>query len=140
QGRKSDADSAYARAVRLGRETLAERSRLGRSYDAMIPANLAMVFARIGQPDSARSYLFRAVSADSTSPMVGYCAALTNWQLGERPRAIAWLRQSVHGGYPTAWLRDSPIFGEWRVVPEFRMLAGLSLPFYVLFLTEARES
>jgi serine/threonine-protein kinase len=128
QGRKDEADSAYAQAIRLGRDEILTRSKARHTEDVMIPANLATVFARLGQTDSARVYLERAVSADSANPMVQYCAALTHWQLGEKAVAIAWLQKSVHGGYPIRWLRDSPIFHEWRAVPEFRALVDEATP------------
>ena len=124
QGRKQDAAGAYAQAIRLGRDQILTRSKEAHSVDATIPANLAVVFARVGQPDSARTYLGRALSSDSANPMVQYCAALTCWQLDEKDRAITWLERSVHGGYPTAWLRDSPMFREWRAIPAFRALVG----------------
>jgi hypothetical protein len=90
----------------------------------MIPANLATVFPKLGQPDSARRYLSRALAADSTNPMVGYCAALTYWQLDRKHEAIDWLGRSVRAGYPTVWLRDSPIFHAWREDPAFRAVIG----------------
>ncbi|TMQ50055.1 MAG: tetratricopeptide repeat protein [Candidatus Eisenbacteria bacterium] len=123
-GRKADAAQAYAQAIRLGRDQITVRSKTGGAAEFMIPADLATLFARLGQTDSARIYIARAVSADSTNPRVGYCAALTYWQLGEKARAMAWLARSVHEGYPIAWLRDSPIFADWRAVPEFRALVG----------------
>lgn len=126
--RKDQAADAYAQAIRLGREEIVTRSRAGRSVNMMIPANLASVFARLGQADSARAYLARAVSADSTNPMVQYCAAVTLWQLGERARAMAWLEKSVRGGYPTQWLKDSPMFQEWRAESGFRALVGEANP------------
>jgi tetratricopeptide (TPR) repeat protein len=128
QDRKAAAAGAYAQAVRLGRDEIATRAKTGHAPNVMIPADLANIFARLGQPDSARVYIARAVSADSTNPNVAYCAALTYWQLGERDKAIAWLQKSVHGGYPTAWLRDSPVFVEWRTIPEFRALVGAATP------------
>jgi len=64
------------------------------------------------------------VSIDITNPRVQYCVALTYWQIGEKDTAMAWMRKAVDGGYPTAWLRDSPIFREWFANPAFRTLVG----------------
>ena len=122
RNRKDEAAGAYAQAVRLGRDEIRDRARDGRTADVMISANLATVFPKLGQPDSARLYIARAVSADSANPMVDYCAALTYWQLDRRDAAIGWLEKSVHRGYPVTWLRDSPIFREWRAVPAFGAL------------------
>lgn len=95
--------------------------------DVQLAADMATVFAKLGERDSAHVYLDRALAADSTNPMVQYCAALTHWQWNDRERAIGWLEKSVHGGYPVVWLRDSPIFREWREVPRFRALVGDSI-------------
>jgi tetratricopeptide (TPR) repeat protein/tRNA A-37 threonylcarbamoyl transferase component Bud32 len=126
--RTRDAAGAYAQAVRLGRDEIGERSRVGRTADVMIGANLATIFPKLGEPDSARLYIARAVSADSSNPMVNYCAALTWWQLDRRDAAIASLEKSVRGGYPVTWLRDSPIFTEWRATPAFRALVEGAKP------------
>jgi len=122
RGRSDQAAEAYAQAVRMGRDEDASRGHGGRTFDVMIPANLSTVFPKIGQPDSARAYLQRALRADSTNTMVQYCAALTCWQLHDRRRAVAWLERAVQNGYPAAWLRDSPVFVEWREEEAFRTL------------------
>jgi tetratricopeptide (TPR) repeat protein len=120
--RKDQAAGAYAQAIRLGREAILARARAGRSTDVTIPASLAPVFARLGQPDSARVYLGRALSADSSNSSVQFHAALTYWQLGERGKAMGWLERSVRAGYPAQWLQDSPMFQEWRADSAFRAL------------------
>ncbi|NOT33882.1 MAG: protein kinase [Candidatus Eisenbacteria bacterium] len=122
RNRSDQASEAYAQAVRLGREEERERVRNGNSFDVMIPAHLATLLPKLGQPDSARTELRRALAADSANSMVQYCAALTLWQLGERDRATTWLERAVQGGYPLAWLRDSPIFEEWRAERRFGAL------------------
>ena len=127
-GRLDHARDAYAQAIRLGREEIASTARRGRPVDATIPANLATMFARIGEPDSARVYLKRAVAADGTNPVVEYCAALTHWDLGEREEGMSWLRKSVAGGYPTQWLKDSPMFHGWRSTAGFLALVDSAGP------------
>jgi tetratricopeptide (TPR) repeat protein len=122
RNREDQAAEAYAQAVRLGREQSATNERGGHTFDAMIPANLATVFPKLGQPDSARAFLGMALKADSSNSMVQYCAALTYWQLEEKPQGVAWLARAVQGGYPVVWLRDSPIFQPWRSEPGFQAL------------------
>ena len=41
---------------------------------------------------------------------------------------MSWLEKSVRGGYPVVWLRDAPMFKEWRRVAEFRALIGEAGP------------
>jgi tetratricopeptide (TPR) repeat protein len=127
RGRRDQALEAYDQAVRLGREESARREPQGRALDAVIPARLATVFPKIGQPDSARAYLARALRADSTSAEVQLCAALTWWQLDDRKRALSWLERAVRNGYPVTWLRASPAFQAWRPERAFRaLIAGAS--------------
>jgi serine/threonine-protein kinase len=128
RNRRDQARDAYTQAVRLGRDESRARALAGRSFAVMIPANLATVFPKLGQIDSARVFLGMALRADSANSMVQYCAALTYWQLNERERAVVWLRKAVDGGYPIAWLRDSPIFLEWREVDGFRALVASATP------------
>jgi tetratricopeptide (TPR) repeat protein len=122
RNRKDNAAQAYVQAVRLGREERQKRRQSGHTEDVMILANLATVFPKLGQPDSARVYLRGALAADSTNPVVRYCAALTQWQLNDQSHAMTSLEAAVHGGYPVVWLRDSPVFSEWRELPAFRAL------------------
>jgi eukaryotic-like serine/threonine-protein kinase len=125
RGRHDQAMEAYAQAVQMGRQAMADRSQPGRRFDVSIPASMAGVFPKLAQPDSARYYLQVALRADSTNTMVQCGAALSLWQLGERGRAIGWLQKAVQGGYPLAWLRDSPVFQEWRGEAAFRaIIAG----------------
>ena len=122
RGRQDQAADAYREAVRLGQEEMASRARLGRPPDVVIPAVLATILPRLGQPDSARICLRRALQADSTNALVQQYAALACWQLGEKERALSWLERSVHNGYPIPWLRDSPVYQEWREEAAFRAL------------------
>jgi serine/threonine-protein kinase len=120
--RPDQAREAYRQGVQLGRETRLGRARQRSSEDPMILATMASTFPKLGQPDSARVYLGQALATDSSNSMVQYCVALTHWQLGDHPRALSWLERSVAGGYPVAWLRDSPVHREWRQEARFRAL------------------
>jgi tetratricopeptide (TPR) repeat protein len=126
--RKNDANAAYAQSVRLGCDQIRAGAARGSPLDVRIAANVAVLFARLAQPDSARFYLALAVQADTSNSIVGYCAALTYWQFGEKGRAMEWLAQAVRQGYPRVWLKDSPVFREWRGIPEFRALVGETEP------------
>ena len=126
--REDQAAEAYAQAVRLGNEARLRRRREGQSDDPMIPANLASVFPKLGLPDSARVYLDMVLKSNSTNPMAQYCVALTYWQLHERENALQAMEKSVRAGYPIAWLRDSPIFDEWRELEAFQALLGAASP------------
>jgi serine/threonine-protein kinase len=124
KGREDLALEAYAQSAQLGRQEIVDRSQRGGSVDPLIPAHLATIFPKLGHADSAHVYLDRALRGEDGNPMVDYCAALTWWQLGDRERALEWLERSVAAGYPVIWLRDSPIFDEWRSAPRFAALVA----------------
>jgi tetratricopeptide (TPR) repeat protein len=124
RNRPDQARDAYRQAVRLGHQAIAERERIGRAPDPLIPAALATVFPKLGERDSSRLMLAQALAIDSTNSRVQYQAALALWQLGARGAAIDWLRRAVAGGYSVAWLRDSPIHREWRDDPGFQALVA----------------
>ncbi|MBD3336125.1 MAG: protein kinase [Candidatus Eisenbacteria bacterium] len=115
--RRGKAAAAYGEAVRLGREKLRREP-----ANAMIRANLAQIYPKIGMPDSARAYIEGAIAREPENPMIQYCAAVTFWQLGQPATALEWLGRSVAGGYPTSWLRDSPMFDAWRSEERFERI------------------
>jgi len=128
RNRPDQARDAYRQAVRLGREVLAEREHRGASPDPLITAHVATVYARLGERDSARVMMARSLAVDSLNSRVQYQAALTQWQLGARTSAVAWLQRAVAGGYPAVWLRDSPVHRDWHEEPGFRALLVSSTP------------
>ena len=127
RGREQQASEAYSQATRLGRAQLVERARRGASIDASLLGDLAILFAHLDEPDSARAYLRSAIRADSASAEVQFSAALTHWTLHEPAEALTALEASVHAGYPIVWIRDSPVFREWHGQDRFRALVGDTL-------------
>jgi tetratricopeptide (TPR) repeat protein len=126
--RPDQARDAYRQGLRVARQTMLERAQRGSAPDAMIPATLATMFPKIGEPDSARVMLGEALAIDSLNSRVQYQAALTLWQLGDHDAAIRWLRRAVGGGFPAVWVRDSPVHREWRQDPDFQALLASSIP------------
>jgi serine/threonine-protein kinase len=126
--RPDQARDAYRQGLRLARQTILDRSQRGSAPDAMIPATLATMFPKLGEPDSARVMLLTALAIDSLNSRVQYQASLTLWQLGDHDAAIRWLRRSVAGGFPAVWLRDSPVHKDWHQAPGFEALLASSIP------------
>jgi serine/threonine-protein kinase len=116
-GKRDKAAKAYDEAVRLGRLGIKENP-----ANNMIRANMAQIYPKISQPDSAVAYIETAVAGEPENPMIQYCAAITYWQLGQRDKALDWLERSVAGGYSVSWLRDSPMFDEWRSEERFQAI------------------
>ena len=51
---------------------MADREKAGQSFVAKVPADLAVAFPKIGEPDSARAFIGQALAADSSSSGVQY--------------------------------------------------------------------
>jgi serine/threonine-protein kinase len=115
--KRDKAAKAYDEAVRLGRAKLKQDP-----SDNMARANMAQIYPKIGRPDSAMVYIETAIASEPENPMIQYCAAITYWQLDQRDKALDWLEKSVTGGHPVSWLRDSPMFDEWRSEERFQAI------------------
>lgn len=116
-GKRDLAAEPYTRAVELARQDIAHHPD---DFQAM--AEAADAFPKLGQPDSARVYIERSLEKSPDHPYVQYWAALVAWQLGARDEALDWLERAVANGYSSVWLRDSPIFDDWRDLPRFQAI------------------
>lgn len=119
--RRQNAAKAYSECIRLGRNALRRDP-----TNATILANLAQVYPKVGRPDSAAICIQASMANERENPMIQYCAAITYWQLEQKDHAIEWLERSVVGGYPVSWLRDSPVFDEWRSNDRFQQILHAS--------------
>ena len=126
--RPDQARDAYRQAVRVARADMVERERSGGRPDPLAAAALATIYPKLGEPDSARVMLARALALDSLNTYVQYDAALTQWQLGAHQSAIDWLRRSIASGFPVVWVRDSPVHKDWRGDPGFDALVARATP------------
>jgi serine/threonine-protein kinase len=115
-GKPEDARNAYRNAIRLGEEGYRKRP-----YDTTLLSDLATIYPKVGEPDSARVRIERALGRD-TNLFIAFNAALTYWQLGEPETALDYLEQAVQAGYPALLIRDSAVFDAWRDEPRFRAL------------------
>lgn len=114
---RHQAMGAYRHGIQLGWKRLDERP-----TDLLTLANLAQVYPKLGEPDSARTCIEEALRRAPGNPNIQYYAALTYWQIGEKDLAMDWLERAVAGGYPARWLRDSAVFDDWRREERFRAL------------------
>jgi tetratricopeptide (TPR) repeat protein/TolB-like protein len=126
--RPDRARDAYRQAVRVARAEMAERDHTGGRPDPLTAAALATIYPKLGEPDSARAMMARALALDSLNTYVQYDVALAQWELGDRRSAIEWLTRSVASGFPVAWVRDSPVHRDWRGEPGFDALLASAAP------------
>jgi serine/threonine-protein kinase len=116
-GKRELASEPYRRAI------AAARLRLGEDpTDAVLLADLAGLFSRTNQVDSAAAYLEHALGKAPENPNVQYWAALVEWQLGRRDQALEWLGRAIANGYPRTWVGDLAVFDDWRSDPRFERI------------------
>ena len=108
-GKRHLAMESYARAIELGRQRMVEVP-----DDLFVIGEMADMFPKLGEPDSAQVYIQRCLGREPDNQDVNYWAALVAWQLGRRDEALDFLEKAIDLGYPRVWIQDSVIFDEWR--------------------------
>jgi tetratricopeptide (TPR) repeat protein len=122
-GKRDLAPDAYRQAVELARTNELRRF----PNDANVLAQLGDIYPKLGQPDSARIAIERALALDPRNANVQYLAALACWQIGRRNEALERLQTAVKLGYPSVWIRDSAVFDDWRSLPQFQQMMSDAL-------------
>jgi tetratricopeptide (TPR) repeat protein len=103
----AEADEAFAKAIEL-----AEKARRQDPRDAWVNSDLALYYAKTGQPGLARQRLETAVAlAPDTGEILA--AAAEAWEvMGERDNAIDLARQALAAGYTQQQLRRNAELAE----------------------------
>jgi len=118
-GRRSDADTAYARAIALGEEQL----RLNPN-DAQLLSSLAMYHAMRGDRKPALEKLNASLHLQPKSPDMLLNAGITYEQLGDTSKALDALEKAVSYGISPQILADTPNFEKLQDNARFRGLLG----------------
>jgi serine/threonine-protein kinase len=87
-------------------------------------ADLAQMYARVDSVARSQEMMDEALSRGPDHPYVLYSCAIANWELGNRDRAISQLEEAILNGWPESWMRDSPVFDDWRSDPRFAALVS----------------
>lgn len=108
-GQRDQAAAAFRHALELADERLAVNPN-----DGVLNANVARYYAMLGAAESAATYLGRALEQAASENEVLHAAAQIHEILGERDRALDYLRQAVAAGYQRAEIEVDPVFVELR--------------------------
>jgi eukaryotic-like serine/threonine-protein kinase len=118
-GRGSDAEQAYQRAIQLARRQLAASQ-----DDQDTAALLALYLARVGQADAARSGL-AALRESTATAETAYIAALAWEALGERTAALDALARAIDRGHSMREIAMDPQLTALRADAAYhRMMAS----------------
>jgi Flp pilus assembly protein TadD len=114
-GMRSRAHEAYEKAVALAKESLAINP-----SDPAVHADVAAVYAKMGEPEEAARQIGRALQLDPRSTKAMYKAAVVAAVAGRRREAVDWIQQAVGGGYSRSQIDRDPEFATLRDDPAFR--------------------
>ena len=109
EGRRDESAEAYRRAIELAEEKLAVNPN-----DVDVNASVAWYYAVLGVGDSAATYLERALRQSAVGSETLLTAAQIHEMLGDRDRALDYLRQAVEAGYQRSEIELDPVFAELR--------------------------
>jgi eukaryotic-like serine/threonine-protein kinase len=115
--RRSEALSAYRRAIELGNARLAVNPR-----DAFTLAYTADYYAMLDREPEAREQMARALALTSTDADVLFRAAVLHNHFKDTEQTLNFLSRSVAAGYSRNVIRDTPDFDHLRDNPRFRAL------------------
>lgn len=105
--RRGEAGGHFRRAIGLAERELAA----SKGGDAVLLAQLAYYYGRVGDTRRSGEYLQRAVAMQDRSPYFAYYAALTETVAGNAAEAARYASLAVESGYPRALLDADPVLG-----------------------------
>jgi len=114
------APASYRRAITLAKEQLSVRGQ-----DPFLLASLAQYYARLDDPDSARVWLRaveEVVDPASTDVVTAFSLGALHESLGNRDRALSWMRRALDRGHGWIPLAYSPWLADLRTDARIRSL------------------
>lgn len=117
---QDDAPASYRRAIRLATEHLSFRGQ-----DPLVAGSLAQYYARLAQPDSARHWLGAVealVDSSATDVVLSFAIGELYESLGDRTKALAWMRRALDHDYGWIPLLYSPWLADLRSDPRVQRL------------------
>jgi tetratricopeptide (TPR) repeat protein len=113
------AAASYQRAIALAKEQLAVRR------EPLLVGSVAQYYTRLQQPDSARIWLqdMESLVDSSTADVVtAFALGELHESLGNRDRALTWMRRALDRGYGWIQLTSSPWLANLRTEPRVQEL------------------
>jgi len=105
--RRGEASGHFRRAIGLAEREL----EAGKGGDAVLLAQLAYYYQRVGDTGRSGQYLRRAVELQDRSPYFAYYAALTEAVAGNAAEAARYASLAVESGYSRFLLDADPVLG-----------------------------
>jgi eukaryotic-like serine/threonine-protein kinase len=122
-GSEARAKKAFARAITLGKERIAVNPN-----DSKVQADLAALYAKVGETAQASRQIARALQLDSKSPHNMYKAAVVAAVAGRKKETLDWIARALAAGYSRSQIQRDPEFGALRGEAAFREALGKPHP------------
>jgi tetratricopeptide (TPR) repeat protein len=101
---------------------LAEAARQQNPRDSYIPSDLALYYAKTGQPELALQRLETAVTLSPDSGEILTAAAEAYEQMGQRDKAIELAQKALELGFPWQQFKRNPEFADLLTDPRMQIL------------------
>jgi serine/threonine-protein kinase len=87
---------------------------------------LALYYAKLGQQNSAKEELAKALHLSQNDPQLLFNSAVVYELLGEREHSLSALRSAVQAGYSLSEVRTAPELAELRKDSRYAGIVGAS--------------
>ncbi len=121
--KKTAAEVAYNRAIRLGEQLLAINS-----MDVDVLPQVAYYYSRVGDRETALEMAAKARGLAPDDMYVYYYSALIHVQFGEIDAVLSALKRAIELEYQRELLRLDPVLAEFREDERFVRLVSMSSP------------
>jgi serine/threonine-protein kinase len=116
-GQADKAQATYQQAISLGYKELQTNSR-----DADVMAEVALAYAKIGNPQQAETFIHRSRAQDKDNVNIVYVEAQISSLLGKPTQALASLQEALEKHYPAEFASVDPDLESLHGNSEFQSL------------------
>jgi tetratricopeptide (TPR) repeat protein len=116
-GQKEKASATYQQAISVGYKQLQTNPQ-----DASVLAEIALSYAKVGNPQESESLIRRARAQDSKDVTIAYIEVLINALNGKQSQALSLLAAALENHFPAEYAANDPDLESLHSNPEFAKL------------------
>jgi eukaryotic-like serine/threonine-protein kinase len=116
-GQKEKATATYQQAISVGYKQLQTNPQ-----DASVLAEIALSYAKVGNPQESESLIRRARAQDSKDVTIAYIEVLINALNGKQSQALSLLAAALENHFPAEYAANDPDLESLHSNPEFAKL------------------
>jgi serine/threonine-protein kinase len=116
---RARAGEAYRKALTLGEESLQLNPR-----DTTLLGWMTYYHAMLDEEEAVRNCMQLALAEDPQDPELFFNLAQSFCRLGDKDKALHWLKKAMAAGQPLETVKNTPLFDELRNSREFQGILG----------------